>query len=71
MKLSFCELHSPLFLAGTNLGVKLDITKRSGLELSYDRKAQELTISYNGVTGYVPSSNIVLYVIIEATKWMS
>lgn len=57
MKLKFAELHKPLFLAGTNLGEKLDIGKRT-IELVYDRDHQELQVTYNAQTAIVPVSNV-------------
>lgn len=56
--LEFAELHNPLFLAGTNLQMKLDPTKRTGLKLIYDRAEKELLVSYNGKTAIVPASNV-------------
>ena len=57
VSLEFLELHSPLFLASTNLGVKLDPTKREGLSLSYDRPNQEVLVSFGGKVGIVPFTN--------------
>lgn len=62
MELKFCEVHTPLFLAGTNLGLKLDPSKRTGLLLNYSRKDQELEVEWNGEKGYVPSTNVVIFV---------
>jgi len=55
---SFAELHNPLFLAGTNLTVKLDITKRSGLQLKYDLDKDRLIVIWNGKVAIVPGSNV-------------
>ena len=57
----FVELHGPLFLAGSNLGSKLDISKRHGMTLVYDRAYQELHVTYNDHLAVVPSSNIVSF----------
>ncbi len=57
--LEFAELHGPLFLAGTNLQMKLDPHKRTGLKLVYDRAEKELLVTFNGKTAIIPSSNIV------------
>lgn len=59
MELKFVELHSPIFLAGTNMGLKLDPSKRGGLELTYFRDAGELHIKYKGEFAIVPTTNIV------------
>ncbi len=56
--LKFAELHSPLFLAGTNLQLKLDPTKRTGLKLVYDRAEKELLVTWNGETAIVPTTNV-------------
>lgn len=58
LDLEFAELHNPLFLAGTNLQMKLDPTKRSGLTLVYDRAEKELLVTYNGKVAIVPASNV-------------
>lgn len=58
IELSFAELHNPLFLAGTNLQMKLIPEKRSGLKLFYDREEKELLVEWQGETAIVPSSNV-------------
>lgn len=58
IELSFAELHNPLFLAGTNLQMKLQPEKRTGLKLTYDRAEKELLVEWQGQTAIVPSSNI-------------
>lgn len=62
IELKFCEVHTALFIAGTNLGLKLDPGKRTGLELKYNRKNFELEVSWNGEVGLVPVTNIVVMV---------
>ena len=61
--LKWCEVHSPIFLAGTNLGVKLDPSKRQGLSLQYDRDHKELIIGWNKETAIIPSSNVATMVV--------
>lgn len=56
IKLEFCELHGPLFLAGKNHGIKL--FNKAGVVLEYDRGQKELYVYYNGKTAIIPSSNI-------------
>lgn len=56
--LSYVELHNPMFLAGTNLGLKLDPQRRTGLELVYDRTEKELLVWWNGYVSIVPVSNV-------------
>lgn len=55
----WAELHSPIFLAGTNLQPKLDPTKRVGLKLEYDEDRKQLYVSYNGKTARVPEPSIL------------
>lgn len=57
IKLKFAELHTPLFLAGTNFGVKLDNVRRP-IDLIYDRKEKELILHYNGQIAIIPASNV-------------
>jgi hypothetical protein len=56
--LKFAELHTPLFLAGTNLGLKLNPRERKGLEIEYDRAEKELWVHWNGGMAIVPSTNV-------------
>jgi hypothetical protein len=58
MKLRFAELLAPLFLSGTNLGLKLQPQQRTGLDLTYDRANRELLVTYNGRTAIIPMSNV-------------
>lgn len=59
VSLEYVELHSALFLSGTNLGLKLDPTKRTGLVLTYDRPNQEVLVHFNGKIAIVPFTNVV------------
>ena len=59
INIKMAELHSTLFLAGTNLGVKLDPAKKGGLNLEYDRAEKELLVTYNNQTAIVPTTNVV------------
>lgn len=59
VELKFCEVHTALFIAGTNLGLKLDPGKRTGLKLQYNRKNFELEVAWNGEIGLVPVTNVV------------
>ena len=56
--LKHAELHNPLFLSGTNLQMKLDPSKRDGLDLVYDREEKELLVTYKDDTAIIPSSNV-------------
>lgn len=62
IKVSFAELHSPMFLAGVNLSTKLDPQQRRDLVLAYDRVEKELHVTLGGKTACVPSSSLVHYV---------
>ena len=57
INLKFAELHNCLFLAGTNLQMKLDPSKRP-LQLVYDRDEKELLVYFNNEVAIVPSSNV-------------
>jgi hypothetical protein len=59
MKVSYAQLHHPLFLGGKNHGEKL--FNREGLELEYNRAEKELKVSYKGKTQYIPSTNVAAY----------
>jgi hypothetical protein len=59
IEVTFADLHNPVFLAGTNLGQKLDVTKRTGLVLKYEDDAHRLWIQYNGLTCFTPDANIL------------
>ena len=63
IELVFAELHTALFLAGTNLGLKLNKThtglgQRTGLHLIYDREEKELLVYWNKSLAIVPSTNV-------------
>jgi hypothetical protein len=58
MLLKFVELHNPLFLSGTNLGTKLDPSKRSGLLLEYDPKKRMLLVWFNQNLSLVPEPSV-------------
>lgn len=59
MELKFVELHSPMFLSKTNLGLKLDPGKRQGMRLEYHREHQELHVHLNDQMAIVPLTNVV------------
>jgi hypothetical protein len=61
----FAELHSPLFLGGTNLQLKLDPTRRTGITMQYDRTEKELLVTWNNETAIVPVSNVASMVLGE------
>ena len=61
IKLKNAQVHTVLFLAGRNLGDKLDITNRPNMELWYDRNTQELLIILDKHVSVVPSSNVASY----------
>lgn len=55
----WAELHSPLFLAGTNLSQKLDIKKRPGLVMQFDEEKHQMYVTFNGNTARVPEPSIL------------
>lgn len=56
--LKFAETHNPIFLAGTNLQLKLDPSKRTGMVLIYDRDEKELLVYWNKEMAIIPLSNV-------------
>lgn len=66
-EIEWAELHAPLFLAGTNLGQKLDPHKRQGLRMEYDEDKRHLYVSYNEKTARIPETSILSMVEKTAT----
>jgi hypothetical protein len=64
--IKFAELHSPLFLGGTNLQLKLDPARRTGIQMVYDQIEKELLVTWNNETAIVPTSNVASMVVGEA-----
>lgn len=58
-EIKWAELHAPLFLAGTNLQLKLDPTKRSGLKMEYDEEKKHLYVTYNNQTARIPETSVL------------
>lgn len=58
LDVDFAELHNPLFLAGTNLGLKLDMHKRQGVRLEFCRNSRFLLVHFNNKVAMIPESNI-------------
>lgn len=56
--LKFVELHKPLFIAGTNMGEKLDSYKREGLQLQYDPEEEMLLVWYKDALALVPRDTV-------------
>lgn len=56
------ELHTPLFLGGTNLQTKLDPAKRHGLRLTWDTEERTLFVLWNGEVGEIPEANVAVRV---------
>ena len=61
MKVIFAELTAPMFFHGINLTSKLDVGKRSGMALDYDRDTRELKVTISGESTYVPASALLHY----------
>lgn len=57
--IQWAELHSPLFLAGANLGLKLDPKVKVGLSMEYDEEKRHLYVTYNKRTARVPEPSIL------------
>jgi hypothetical protein len=58
----YAELHSPIFLAGTNLGAKLDPSKRNGLSLHFDEDKKRLKVTWMNESGWVPEPNCAMWI---------
>lgn len=57
--IQWAELHAPLFLAGTNLGQKLDPAKRMGLKMEYDEERRHLYVTYNNRSCRIPETSVL------------
>lgn len=59
IELTFAELHSPLFLGGTNHGMKLGDAYKKGHVLVYDRAEKELVVTdAKGNEAIIPLTNV-------------
>ncbi len=62
--IEWAELHAPLFLSGTNLMMKLDPTKRSGLKMEYDEVQHHLYVTFTNTdsvtkTARIPATSVL------------
>ncbi len=58
----YAVLHTPLFLAGTNLSEKLDPSKRRGLDLVFDDQKKRLVVGWQGEVAMVPEPNVAFWI---------
>ena len=61
LPLKFAQLHTTLFLAGTDHGLKLYGSpgrSKTTVSMTYDRLNRELLVFYKGETAIIPSSNV-------------
>ena len=56
-ELKFVELHTPLFLAGTNFGLKLQTATRL-IQMVYDSDVEDVYIVFKDEVAIVPKSNV-------------
>lgn len=68
IRVKSAQLHAPIFVGGKNLSDNLRTEKNEGLVMHYDRKEQELHVTWAGETGFMPASNIKLMVAAETVK---
>lgn len=72
IKIKWAKLHTTLLLSGTNLQDTLDMHKRDGLEMLYDRAAGELLVTFdNGQkkeSAIIPVTNIAVMIEGEVEK---
>jgi hypothetical protein len=53
-KVKLVQLHEPLFLAGTNMGVKLITKSHKGeAELLHDEESDHIIVNYKGETAHI------------------
>lgn len=70
-EVEYAELHTPLFLAGTNLGQKLDPRKRHGMHMSFDDEKKRLIVKWGHKVAQIPEANIACFIegtIVEPPK---
>lgn len=60
IKTKFAQLHTALFLAGTNFGLNIDAEKGrfKGLNMVWDRENKELHVFHKDDVAVIPSSNV-------------
>lgn len=68
LKIKYAQVVHPLFIAGTNLGDKLDITKRTGLEMAFDQASQLLYVKLKTETAIVKDWSAIIPGTTEAPK---
>lgn len=69
IELRFIDLHGPTFLAGTNLGQKLNVKQRTGLKLQHDVNNRWFLITYNGETCLMPEMNAQTWEPLDLTEY--
>ena len=69
IKISFAELHNPLFMQGTNLGTKIIAAQKNAV-LTYDFDDQLLMIEFKGKVSLVPSTNVASMDALNASELM-
>ena len=57
IKISFAELHNPLFMQGSNLGTKIIAAQKNAV-MTYDFDDQLLIVEFKGKTSLIPSTNV-------------
>ena len=64
IKISFVELHNPLFMQGTNLGNKINAAQR-GASIQFDLDRKLLIITFKGKCAIIPDSNVASMDVID------
>lgn len=64
VEVEYAELHTPLFLAGTNFGTKLDRRdhKRRDLVLVFDEDKKRLIVTFNKKVAQVPEAAVAYWI---------
>jgi hypothetical protein len=69
IELRFIDLHGPMFLAGTNLGQKLNVKQRTGLKLQHDVNNRWFVVTYNSETALMPEVNAQTWEAVDITDY--
>lgn len=69
IKISFAELHNPLFMQGTNLGTKIIAAQKNAV-MTYDFDDQLLIIEFKGKVSLIPSTNVASMDALNASELM-
>lgn len=58
IKIKTAYLHNTFLLSGKNFGPTIESEKITGIDMVYDQIEKELWLTYKGITGFAPSTNV-------------